>query len=264
MSRSRRPPRRGRLCKPRQLRRPPLLRHWITPAVRCAKLGEDPPPSFRDSRDLYAPIALIIAGFVLAFVDASMHEIHNPVMMSVYVAVTTVVNVAMVFAALLAAVQIMGLGLGPLWTALLKIAAVAILPGAVAGIIAHFGMLTWALSAILYYALLSYFFDMEGTEIYLSTAIIWVVRFILSLVFTILILPGGKQNSQNALTAPPSVWPSGSSPAVAPSNPQKPPMALVPRITPTPQEAALTKSRMFPFREEMDMKARENTYEASP
>jgi hypothetical protein len=49
---------------------------------------------------------------LLAFVDASVHKIHNPILMGGYVLLTTVGNVIMVFAALMAAVRIMGLGLG--------------------------------------------------------------------------------------------------------------------------------------------------------
>ncbi len=137
--------------------------------------------------DLYVPCALIVVGVALAFVDAYLKGFSSPIFSVLYVAATTIVNLVFVFGALLIAIQLLDLGLGPIGTATLKIIAVAILPGAVSGIIGHYtwGLMSWSISLVVYYLLLFYLFDMDGQEMVIVTAIIFAVRFITSILLVV-------------------------------------------------------------------------------
>ena len=87
-------------------------------------------------REMVLPSGLIAIGLVLTFVEARLFLGNwNPIALVAYVAITTVINLAMIFAALLLTARLLDLGLGEIGPALLKIAAVAILPSAVGGII---------------------------------------------------------------------------------------------------------------------------------
>lgn len=134
-------------------------------------------------KDLYVPCVLITVGVILAFIDAYLHGFNTPVLSVAYVAFTTIVNLVLVFAALMIAIQLLDLGLGPIGTAVLKIIAVAILPGAISGIIGHWtwGMMSWSISLVVYYCMLYSLFEMDSQEMMIVTAIIFGVRFLTSI-----------------------------------------------------------------------------------
>ena len=87
----------------------------------------------------------------------------------------------MIFAALLLTAKLLDLGLGEIGPALLKIAAVAILPSAVGGIIREGlspfgGYLAFGVTIVAYWFLLWLHFEMDFQEMTICTAIIWVIR----------------------------------------------------------------------------------------
>jgi hypothetical protein len=133
-------------------------------------------------REMVLPSGLIAIGLVLTFVEARLFLGNwNPVALVAYVAITTVINLAMIFAALLLTARLLDLGLGEIGPALLKIAAVAILPSAVGGIIREGlspfgGYLAFGVTIVAYWFLLWLHFEMDFQEMTICTAIIWVIR----------------------------------------------------------------------------------------
>jgi hypothetical protein len=133
-------------------------------------------------RDFILPSGLIAVGLLLTFAEARLFfGSWNPIALAAYVAITTVINLAMIFAALLLTARLLDLGLGEIGPALLKIAAVAILPSAVGGIIREGlspfgGYLAWGVTLLAYWFLLWLHFEMDFQEMTICTAIIWVIR----------------------------------------------------------------------------------------
>jgi hypothetical protein len=138
------------------------------------------------NRQLILPASLIAAGLLLTLVESRLFigEWNAPAML-VYAVVSTVINLALIFAALLFTARILDLGLGEIAPALLKIAAVAILPAAVSGIIDHglakqlhfmSSYVAWFCAVLMYWFFLWLLFDMDFQEVAICTAIIWVIR----------------------------------------------------------------------------------------
>lgn len=129
--------------------------------------------------DLYVPIGLILLGTALSFVDAYIRGVRSIGSATVYVGVVTAVNIVLIFAAMLLAVFLINLGLGSVGTAVLKAAALGILPAAVASIVSHytFGFITWGASALFYYLMLFYLFELDGQEMRIVATIIWLVSY---------------------------------------------------------------------------------------
>lgn len=205
------PPTRPAPARPSQLEE---LASAVAPTLAYA----GPPPPVRRSlaeqeahrasrvTDLYAPLALIVVGVVLSFVDAAARGLRTPGVATLYVILSITMNLALILPALMLATRLLDLGLGLLWTAMLKIAAVAILPGAVAGILSvyTFGLLTWGISLLGYYAILAYLFEMDGREIRITTMIIWCMRFIVNLLIVGVVLSAllnGRKPPSAALAA---------------------------------------------------------------
>jgi hypothetical protein len=138
------------------------------------------------NKQLILPACLIAAGLLLTFFEARLFVGGwNVPAMLVYAVVTTVINLALIFAALLFTARILDLGLGEVAPALLKIAAVAILPAAVSGIIDHglakhlhfmSSYVAWFCAVLMYWFFLWLLFEMDFQEVAICTAIIWVIR----------------------------------------------------------------------------------------
>ena len=98
--------------------------------------------------------------------------------MTVFVAITCTINLVLIFTALLFAVKLLDLGLGNIGPAMLKIAAVALLPAAIGDMIRYytFAFVAWPMTLLMYYALLYYLFQMDGGEVRIVVAIIWLIQ----------------------------------------------------------------------------------------
>jgi len=143
--------------------------------------------------DLYIPIALLIVGLVAYLFDAHLLGAQSAVEASIFVFIMSLLNVLLVFGALMVGVKVIGLGLGPIGPALLKIAAIAVLPAALGDLIRWYsgiGLVAWGATLLMYYALLNWLFDMDGTEIYIVTSIMWVVQFALGILIIGLLVTG--------------------------------------------------------------------------
>lgn len=150
----------------------------------------DPATAASKITDIYVPLALLALGLVAYIWDAHLWGITNPAVMAGFILVKSIINLVLVFIALLIATKLIDLGLGPIGPALLKIAAVALLPGAVGDIIAIYtmGMVAWGITIVMYWGLLYYLFDMDAGEFVMVTGILWVVQTWISTLLVILIL----------------------------------------------------------------------------
>lgn len=128
--------------------------------------------------DVYAPIGVIVAGFLVYYLDAYIRGLHDPLTMSVFVIITCVIDLILVGTAMMIGVKLVDLGLGNIGPAILKIVAVALLPAAIGDIVRYytFGLFSWGLTLLMYYALLWSLFDMDGQEMAIVTGIIWLVQ----------------------------------------------------------------------------------------
>jgi hypothetical protein len=147
-------------------------------------------------KDLYLPIILFVSGFVLTIVEARFAlRITGLGFILGYAGVVTLINLVLVFAGIMFATKLLDLGLGPIGPALMKIAAIAVLPGAVASLIGsmiHTGgdYVGWLASLLLTYGMFMGLLGLDFTETILCSVIIWLVRTWIGFMLTIAILKG--------------------------------------------------------------------------
>ena len=128
--------------------------------------------------DFYIPIGLIVVGLIAYYFDAVLMGFKNPVSAGVFVILNCVANSIMIMCAMLVAVKVIDLGIGPIGTASLKIVAVALLPAALADIIGYLigvRLVGRGIALLIYYLLLLGLFDMDGGDVRIVTAIMWVL-----------------------------------------------------------------------------------------
>lgn len=134
-------------------------------------------------QDLYLPIGLILFGLMGSFLH-QMHFQRYPDTFSealLKIGIGLCIDLALIAVACLAAIKIMEVAFGSPGAAALKICAIAIAPGGVAGIITYVlndpvGLVGWFIAIGMYYALFHYLFDMDAGEIMMMAALIWIIR----------------------------------------------------------------------------------------
>lgn len=126
--------------------------------------------------EIYIPVGLILAAIIVYYLNAYLLGL-NPLVGLAYILVSAGVRLVLVFLGLMIGVQMIDLGLGAAGPAMLKIAAVALLPGALSDLMSiyTYWVLPWVLSIGMYVGLLYYLFDMDGQEIGIVTGIISVI-----------------------------------------------------------------------------------------
>jgi hypothetical protein len=133
-------------------------------------------------KDLYIPIGLFLLGVILSFIETKISWGFSSYSAAFTVtSIFVVLNIFLVFVAIMMAVKLMDLGLGPVGPAMLKIAVVAVLPGAVAGVATAtlgfsggwFGRIG---GLILTYALFMWLLELDYHETNICAVIIWLVR----------------------------------------------------------------------------------------
>jgi hypothetical protein len=145
-------------------------------------------------KDLYLPAGLFLLGCGLTFCEARFGRgIADVGFAMAFTAFTVLINLVFVFAGLMMAVRMLSLGLGPLGPALIKIAAISVLPGAVAGMLMHFVgdagyMLCWVVNLILIYSMFMGMLELDLTETAICGVLIWMIRtwVVYGLVFALL------------------------------------------------------------------------------
>jgi hypothetical protein len=147
-------------------------------------------------QDLYLPIGLFLVGVLLTFLEARFALHIRDISFALgYTGVMTMINLVLVFIGIMIATKLMDLGLGPVGPALLKIAAIAVLPGAVANLIgaaipAGGSYIGWFISLLIIYGMFMGLLDLDFQETMICTAIIWIVRTWAGYALVMLILGG--------------------------------------------------------------------------
>lgn len=191
--------------------------------LRRRNTEEDDQITAYQRKEMILPAILIAIGLLATLVEARIVlGAFDILAMGVFVAVSTVINLVLIFVALLVASKLLDLGLGEVGPALLKIAAVAILPSAIGGMINAStgfigGMLAWAVSLALYFLLLYNLFDMDGQEMMITAVIIWFMRTWVAYFVIMAILGTGSFNDEDD-TAPINSGGGGGGQWVAPSS----------------------------------------------
>src|SRR5206468_554224 len=89
-------------------------------------------------KDIAIPSALFLLGVVMTFIEARYGRgMINIAEAMAFTGFMVLFNLVLVFAGIMIAVKVIDLGLGPVGPALLKIAAISVLPGAVAAMLQH-------------------------------------------------------------------------------------------------------------------------------
>lgn len=134
-------------------------------------------------KDLYIPIGLVLVGTVLTGLEIYMNRgVRSAGLIMLAVGVLTLINLILVVPAVLITVKLFDLGLGPIHTGLMKIAACAIFPGAVGGIVegaigpAGGNYIGWFVSYVLTLIMFCWLLEMDYFESSICATIIWLVR----------------------------------------------------------------------------------------
>jgi hypothetical protein len=133
-------------------------------------------------KDLYLPIILFLGGVVLTYLEAHFAlRIRSTGFAVGYTAVVTIIDLVLVFAGIMFATKLLDLGLGPIGPAILKIAAIAVLPGAVAHLISYSiaiggDYIGWFVSLVLICSMFMGLLQLDFHETMICSTIIWLVR----------------------------------------------------------------------------------------
>ena len=155
----------------------------VLPYQRGKGMKEEKAP--RESgmvRDVWVPTALVAAGLCLSIVDGMVvYEVESAGLATVWALVTTVVNLVLIFIGMLICVKLVGISLGHPLSAMLKIAAIAVVPAPITDLIGHYigpggDYVGWSIAMIFYYGMFMYFFDMDFQETMICSSIIWIIR----------------------------------------------------------------------------------------
>lgn len=157
----------------------PILAY--APTARSRPRDEDDSAGEEQGKHFYLPIALIVAGTILAlFVNMHFYGVSLPAA-ALVVGIKLLIDLVLIFIGCLIAIKLMDISLGSPQEAILKICAIAIAPGALGGLIELWvgpaaGMLVGFLMLGIYFILFKVFFDLDGSEMMILTVIIWLIR----------------------------------------------------------------------------------------
>lgn len=163
------------------------------------------------TRDVYVPTGLIAVSFVAFVVFTLFFEDAGAAGVAIYTAamgaVFFVKTLLMIGAAFILA-PILGVSFGPLWTAILKLAAVAMAPDILATIISDSigapgaGLLANSIALAFYWFLISYLFQLEAAEawyVVIGFAVLrWLLTMVLAIVIAGFLMSGGGSSLINS------------------------------------------------------------------
>jgi hypothetical protein len=137
-------------------------------------------------KDFQAPLAFLVGGILVEFVAGWIHArggTRGMTLAMAEVGVGLVVGTALMLVAMRIAAKFRSLSFGAFWTAVLKLSAISVAPGA--AITASyvflrpipFGfLLSWGLGFCLYFALLGFFFDLDQSDTWYCVWVILAVK----------------------------------------------------------------------------------------
>lgn len=145
-------------------------------------------------KDVYLPVGLILAGLILAYVNAMWGLELGFGAATVWVGFWTFLGTVLTFVGVLITAKLMSLGLGHPLQVLLKVAAVALLPTAISDIIqsstedAAIGFAGWGVALVITYILFMILFGMDFGESIFCATVIWVLtNWLLGLILALVI-----------------------------------------------------------------------------
>ena len=170
-----------------------------------AGYGEENPNKPDVFRDLHAPLGLIGVGLMITAGEMAWmaREGASVGAATVYVAVSTFIQLVVMFAGILGAAKVGGISFGPLGTAVLKLLAVYLAPSALGMLITQalggdmaVAIIGYGVAAVLYWSLIAYLFRLDGQQTVTCVMAIgiarWVAKaFVIGLFLTALALGSG-------------------------------------------------------------------------
>lgn len=158
----------------------PMLGYQTRPTQRQVEQGSALGIEGSMGKDLILPIAMILGGTVLNFITLCVIGSAPFGEAALWIGVSSILSTLLIAVGCFAAIKLLDFSLGAPLQALLKVAAVAIAPDAVGDLITAVvpfgGMLAIFLTLGIYFALLMAFFDLDGTEVMITTCIFWVIQ----------------------------------------------------------------------------------------
>jgi hypothetical protein len=160
------------------------------------KLQDEPKPRF----DLHAakqniiPLALVVIGAALTVLLGTRHTASRDTTENlVFLGIGTTIDLVLIMIGIFATAKMLGLSFGAIGPAILKICAVSLTPGAIAGLIiwvapSNGPVIAWAVSALLYCGLFMFLFDLDLGETLICIAIIWLIRNWLGMIILMMLL----------------------------------------------------------------------------
>jgi hypothetical protein len=176
-----------------------------------AAFGEGDLNRHSPARDLHVPVALLVIGFLLTIAEFAVGTTH-PAAMAVGVAVfgvKLVVGLGLTFAAALLTAKFAGINFGPIWPALLKLAALSLGPSALGDLTTHalggaaFAQVGWAVRIVLYWFLAAYLFELDGAQTSAVVAAVAIVKVVMTVFIGSLLIIGVAANSPVRMPARP-------------------------------------------------------------
>jgi hypothetical protein len=155
------------------------------------KYGEEDLTKPDDRRDLHVPAALLVVGFILTLVDfaASKDGVFPVVAGVLFVSAKLLIGMILMLGGALLAARFSGVDFGPLGPALLKLAGLCLAPSAAGDLlttllggdmaVAYIG---WTVRLVLYWALVSYLFRLDGAQTMAVVGTISAVKFVTTIV----------------------------------------------------------------------------------
>lgn len=197
------------VAKPQAAKKaPPVLGYKSGPSQRGRTRQAERAGSIHSiTRDLYVPLALIIGSFVAYFAFLYFNgSVTNGASLLGYgamMALLFVVKTACMIGGAFIVASLASVSFGPFSTAILKLAAVAIVPDIVGEMIDATGipMVGWGVSLVLYWTLVAQLFGMGADEAWMVVVLFGVLRWVMNLViamFIVSMLFGGGGKLGNA------------------------------------------------------------------
>jgi hypothetical protein len=137
---------------------------------------------FHPVKDLYIPGGLIVAGTIITYLIMVFHSGVNPGVAIVAVGLLCLINVILTVPGILLTIKMFDLGIGPIGPGIVKLAACAIVPGAIGDAVAwaiggaFSGYIGWVVTYLLTLVLFSKLLEMDFGETLTCSSIIFVIR----------------------------------------------------------------------------------------
>jgi hypothetical protein len=164
---------------------PPPPRVPLPPAALSYRAPREEIPAPDDPetiKNLHFPLWLLGAGVAVQVVGAWIRYRQFDIALT-SVGLGLILGTALMLAGILLAARFRGIDLGNFWTAVLKLAAISVAPGALVLICApalHFiplgFLIGWAIEFVLYFALLGALFDLDESDTWYCVWVIFLVR----------------------------------------------------------------------------------------